>query len=114
MRLDDVLMVVLHNAVAVGAGVSLFAILCRVDALRYRAHRLSIVLMHVCMGICCVMAGGHALAGATDALDAAAVAGSLCWIRASYRNWRSGVPETYRTSPTPLDEPAPATRPPAA
>lgn len=109
MDLDDVMAV----AVAAGAAVSLFALLCRLDALRYRAHMLSIVLMHVFLGATCVMALAHALAGAVDIIDAAAVAATLCWIKASYRNWRDGVPEMYSTSPAPLDEAGgvPATRP---
>jgi len=114
MALDSLLMMALHVAVAAGAGASLFAYLCRLDALRYRAHRLSIVLMHVGLGAGCIFAGAHALAGETEPVDVATVAASLCWIRASYRNWRDGVPQIYSTAPGSLDEiGAATTRPPA-
>lgn len=107
MDLDDVMTL----AVAAGASVSLIALLCRLDALRYRSHMLSIVLMHVFLGATCVLALMHALAGQVDIIDAAAVASALCWIKASYRNWRDGVPQIYSTAPAELDEAVPTTRP---
>lgn len=110
MDLDEVLSL----AVLAGASASLLAILCRVDALRYRRHRLSIVLMHGALGTASVLAGLHAVTGEVGPIDVAAVAASLCWVRASYRNWRDGVPQIYSTSPTPLDEDersVPVTRP---
>lgn len=96
--------IALDLVVAVAAVVALIASLCRVDALRYRRHRMSIILMHVGIGIGCVFAGMHALLGQTDTVDIAMVATSLAWMRASYRNWRNGVPAQYSTSPAPLDE----------
>ena len=96
--------IALDLGVAVLAVVALIAALCRVDALRYRQHRMSIILMHVGIGFGCVFAGMHALLGQTDTVDVAMVATSLAWMRASYRNWRNGVPAQYSTSPAPFDE----------
>lgn len=108
MALDDVLQIL----VFAGAAVGVFALMCRLDGLRYRTHRASIVFMHAFMGTGCVLAGAHAVQGDVGVIDAAAVAATLCWVRASYANWRHGVPDTYRTQPTPLDETV-ATQPPS-
>lgn len=114
MPLDEVLVWVLHNLVLAGAAVGLFGTLCRLNALQYRAHRPSIVLMHVALAGASVMAGAHALGGDTDPGDVAIVAATLCWLRASYSTWRDGVPAIYHSGPVPLDDQAiPATRPPA-
>lgn len=112
-EIADQIMPLLNVAVAAGAAAGLFAVLCRLDALRYRSHRTSIVLMHVALGGSCIFAGAHALAGEAAPGDFAAVAVALCWVRASYSSWRDGVPKIYSTAPSDLDDPIPATRPPA-
>lgn len=115
MPLDDALMWVLHNLVLAGAAVGLYGMLCRLNTLHYRAHRPSIVLMHVALAGACVMAGAHALAGETDPGDVAIVVAAMGWLRASYRTWKDGVPAIYNSGPVPLDDEAiSATRPPAA
>lgn len=96
--------VVLDLAVGLLAVAGLFAAICRVDLLRYRRHRLSIILMHVGIGFGCVFAGLHAMLAQTDTVDVAMVVTSIAWMRASYRNWRTGVPVQYSTDAVPLDE----------
>ena len=85
--------------------VGLTACVCRLDALRVGRHATAVILLHAAMGVLCIFAAYHAWLGITDAMDVAAVVGTLAWIVMSLPAWNDGrVPKEFETGPAPLDE----------
>ena len=75
---------------------TLAAYVCRLDALQWRTHRASIILLHL-------LGGASAAWGLVQAADGAATAGcwlavgfAASWLWVSWFSWSAGVPAHFR------------------
>jgi hypothetical protein len=76
-----------------------FALLCRMDGLNLKNHKIEYIGLHLCLFIGCVIAVAHSFQGAARPEDFAVVLATLCWIGISLHTWRVGIPDHVRRKP---------------
>jgi hypothetical protein len=101
---DNILQPLINWAVLAGAMTAVAMLLCRIDKLRYRQHRLAVIVFHGALAVGSIASGHRAWQGDAGLSDVMAVVSALMWLLISWPTWRTGVPPQYVSRPVPLDE----------
>jgi hypothetical protein len=81
------------NAVLfIAAAIALGAYVCRLDALHWRQHRISVVLIHLLQACSCAWVITQAAQGLATWEHASITATALGWLWVTFWSWRNGPP----------------------
>ena len=98
MRLLELLIVLISVATVAGY-------VCRLDGLRFRSHKLRVILLHVALMAGAGAAGFSAWGGHFDLQDFAGLASAIAWLWTSLPTWRHGPPShVTKAEPLPLSD----------
>lgn len=93
-------MITVHIFTGLAAAASLFGYVCRMDALHFREHRASVVLLHLGLAVLCLFGLLSAWEQETDIRDVVGVCVSGLWLLISAHSWANGVPSYFLRSRT--------------
>jgi hypothetical protein len=75
--------------------VAAFGVVCRLDAVSFRTHKLSVVMFHLLLGFVCGLVADRALDGQAGAIDLLSVSVAVLWLWMSYKTWSGGEAPSY-------------------
>jgi len=73
------------------------AYVCRLNYLRVLHHSPMVILLHISLAMSSGWAGYHAYLGIWGLQDIACASAAALWIAVSYRTWKDGVPDHFKT-----------------
>lgn len=95
-------MTMLDVVILVAAGVIVAAMVCRLNALHIREHRLALIVLHVALAAASFSAGVHAWEAGSDLQDLCVVLAAGAWIVHSLPGWREMMRPWADTAAQPL------------